>query len=145
MYLYRFIIIALVLFVTSCSNAQSDSESKTVKSRVGQSVSFVKDISVTDLHNLKDSIQLLDVRTPKEVSEGKISGAVSVNIYDADFAKQIDNLKLDKDKELYVYCRSGGRSSQAADKLSKQGFTKVYNVTGGITAWLGKQYPIITK
>ena len=48
-----------------------------------------------------------------------------------------------KDVPIYVYCRSGGRSSSAADKMEKLGFTKVYNMIGGIGSWQSKGYETI--
>ena len=42
---------------------------------------------------------------------------------------------LPKKKEIVVICRSGGRSAQVADYLERQGFEKVFNLSGGILAW----------
>ena len=47
---------------------------------------------------------------------------------------------LDKEKPVYLYCRSGKRSASAAEKLKEAGFTEVYNLKGGILAWKEKQY-----
>jgi thioredoxin len=49
---------------------------------------------------------------------------------------------MQKDKPIYVYCRSGGRSSQAAKTMSKNGFSKVYNLLGGIGAWNKAELPL---
>lgn len=46
-------------------------------------------------------------------------------------------VELDKDKEVYVICRTGTRSDLAAQKLAEKGFTKVYNVLPGIGSWHG--------
>ena len=46
--------------------------------------------------------------------------------------------ELDKEQEIYVICRTGKRSDLAAQKLSKNGFTKVYNVLPGMGAWNGE-------
>ncbi|MFM9027782.1 MAG: rhodanese-like domain-containing protein, partial [Bacteroidota bacterium] len=59
-----------------------------------------------------DKAILLDVRTPEEISAGSIPGASTIDFYDAEFVQRI-NL-MDKSKSIYVYCRSGGRSSKAA-------------------------------
>ena len=60
---------------------------------------------------------------------------MSENFYDADFKAQLE--KLDKNKPVYVYCKVGGRSGQAAAQMQAMGFTAVYNLTGGMNAWNG--------
>ena len=83
---------------------------------------------------------LLDVRTPEEIAAGSIPGASTIDFYDTEFAQRI-NL-MDKSKAIYVYCRSGGRSSKAAQLLIENGFTQVYNLQGGITAWQEQGLPV---
>ncbi len=84
------------------------------------------------LENTKN-VQLIDVRTPEEYSSSKIGNALNINYYDADFEAKLK--KLDKDKPLFVYCKSGGRSSGAVSKLLDLGFKEVYELEGGIMAW----------
>ena len=79
-------------------------------------------------------VQILDVRTPEEYTEGHISGSLNINVKDENFASHIDEL-LTKDKKVAVYCRSGKRSSAAAEVLVKKGF-KVYNLDKGILNWM---------
>jgi len=76
---------------------------------------------------------ILDVRTPKEYAEGHINGSVNINYFDKDFKDQVG--KLDSSKPVYVYCHSGGRSSKAMSIMKGEGFTTVYNLTGGYSAW----------
>ncbi len=76
---------------------------------------------------------LLDVRTPEEVAEGKLEGAIVINFHDADFKQQLE--RLDKNKTIYVYCRSGNRSGQAAAILNEMQFKKVIDLEGGIASW----------
>jgi len=95
----------------------------------------LKSISTKDLKVLleKENIQLLDVRTPKEVKEGFITSAKFVNLFDADFLKKALK-KLDKNKPVYVYCRSGRRSVKASKILQENGF-EIYDVLGGYNQW----------
>lgn len=86
-------------------------------------------------------LQLLDVRTPEEVAAGIIAGAQHINVHDADFAEKASKT-LDKNLPLVLYCKAGGRSAHAADLLSQQGFSKIYNLTGGITAWESAGKPV---
>lgn len=82
----------------------------------------------------KKGIQLLDVRRPAEYEEGHIKGSTLANWEDkAEFEKHAQH--LDKNKPVYVYCRSGKRSSAAADFLSEKGFKNVINLEGGILEW----------
>lgn len=76
---------------------------------------------------------VLDVRTPGEVSQGKIPGATTINIMDRQFTEKIK--ALDKDKTYLVYCRSGNRSGQACGYMADQGFANLYNLSGGIARW----------
>ena len=84
---------------------------------------------------------ILDVRTPQELSSGAIENASTIDFYDQDFERKIS--KIQKDKTVYVYCKSGGRSSQAAKLLVKSGQAKVVNLNGGIMAWQATQLPLI--
>lgn len=83
---------------------------------------------------------ILDVRTPEEVAQGYIENASMIDFYDENFQKKIS--VMDKSKSIYVYCKAGGRSSQAADILIKSGFAKVFNLEGGIMAWEEAGYKI---
>ena len=81
----------------------------------------------------KEKIQLVDVRTPKEIEQGSIKTALFVNYFDEDFAIKLTSI-LDKNKPVYLYCRSGNRSGKATEILKKKGY-EVYNVLGGYNKW----------
>lgn len=74
-------------------------------------------------------VQLIDVRTPEEFGEGHIEGAENIDFYSDNFQNEFD--KLDKEKPVYLYCRSGVRSNQSAQKLSEMGFKEIYDLEGG--------------
>ena len=78
---------------------------------------------------------LLDVRTKGEYESGYIPGAINIPLSDID-EKIISSLP-DKSQMILVYCRSGNRSREASDKLSKLGYSKVLEI-GGINAWKGE-------
>jgi len=124
--------VAAIIMLSSCNNNQAQ-----------QSGSVIENVDAKTFKELVDAGKgiILDVRTPEEVSQGYINNASTINYYDADFAEKI-NL-ISKDKEIYVYCRSGGRSSEAAELLKKNGFSKVYNLKGGISAWENNGFPIV--
>ena len=76
---------------------------------------------------------LLDVRTPAEIANGKIDGALEIDYRSPDFARRIG--ELDTTKTYLVYCASGGRSSQTCEQMAAAGFGKLYNLKGGYSAW----------
>jgi thioredoxin len=77
--------------------------------------------------------QLLDVRTPEEYSVEHIDNAKNVNWNGDDFVAKVNS--YDKSKPIFVYCKVGGRSAQAANKLAELGFKEIYNLNGGIMKW----------
>lgn len=80
-------------------------------------------------------IQLVDARTPKEFAQGDIEGAINIDVLADDFTQQATQ-HLKKDAPIAIYCRSGKRSTMAAQKLCKAGFSgKIYNLTGGYLAY----------
>ena len=76
---------------------------------------------------------ILDVRTIDEVNKGHIEDATNIDFYASDFTAKLDLIR--KDVPIYVYCRSGGRSSKTVAKMQELGFHKVYNLLGGFGAW----------
>ena len=84
-----------------------------------------------------DNALILDVRTQEEVEEGQIPGAVHIDIYlGEEFLEEVE--KLDRDKNFYVYCRSGNRSGQACAILNSLGIENAYNLEGGFNEWEGE-------
>ncbi len=83
---------------------------------------------------------VLDVRRNVEFTSGHITNAVLIDFSGADFEKKAS--ALDKTKTYLVYCAVGARSSRACDKLSTLGFTNLYNLEGGISAWKKAGKPV---
>lgn len=77
---------------------------------------------------------LLDVRTPEEYAEGHIPGAQNLPLQSL---QGVAAVAPAKDTPLFVYCRSGARSGQAAGLLQRMGYTHVTNI-GGIMHYHGK-------
>lgn len=84
------------------------------------------------------ALVILDVRNPEELKGplGKIDGSINIPVQDLE--KRIGELDKYKDKEIAVICRTGHRSGIATKLLLKNGFTKVENVKGGMTAYREK-------
>jgi rhodanese-related sulfurtransferase len=81
---------------------------------------------------------LVDVRTPMEIEDASIDGHIAINFQDASFPSKI--LELDKDKTIFVYCRSGNRSGQACRYLASKGYDKLVNLKGGMLAWAETEF-----
>jgi len=102
-----------------------------------------KDLSVPAFKSKLDSLSgevLLDLRTPDELKNGVIPGATYLDYFKLDFEKEIS--KLDKDKIYFVYCASGGRSTETMELMAKHGFKGVYNLKDGFMAWKKKKMPV---
>lgn len=82
---------------------------------------------------LAGGAQLLDVRTKEEWDEGRLENATLVTVTEEGFLEKA-KAKLDPEKPVVVYCRSGARSAKATEQLRAAGFT-VHDMKGGITAW----------
>ncbi len=84
----------------------------------------------------KDAL-ILDVRTQEECNDGIIQNAILNDIYNGkEFINKLE--QLDKSKKYFVYCKVGGRSSQACDIMEQLGFENVYNLEGGFMNWKGE-------
>lgn len=123
-----FFIVLMAAFASCTEQRTSEKEAN------AQQISYA-DLSPVDFNQKISALAgiVLDVRTPEEVAEGMIKNALSIDFYDADFGTKIR--QLDKNEPVFVYCKAGGRSSQAAQLLIDAGFEEVYNLEGGITAW----------
>lgn len=102
-----------------------------------------KVITVEEAHRALASdmeYQLIDVRTVDEFKEGHLPGAVNICVTDDNFEKQL--IHLDKNKPVYLYCRSGKRSARAAEILKQKGFKEIYDVKGGIQKWQEEGFEI---
>jgi len=100
----------------------------------GRAIVDFREISVEEFVALRrDSIVcLVYVRTDAEVMRGKVSGSVHIPL--AELPARLG--ELTGRNEIVVYCHSGMRSGQACAYLAAQGLTNVYNLAGGILAWM---------
>ncbi len=83
---------------------------------------------------------VLDVREPSEFRDGHIVDAVLIPL--GQLEQRAAELDGQKDKPMLVICGSGVRSMQAIRILSKQGFTQMQNVRGGMNAWRKAKLPM---
>jgi rhodanese-related sulfurtransferase len=92
----------------------------------------------------KDSVQILDVRTPEEYASGHLKGSLLADWSNkTEFERRI--AFIDKNKPVYVYCLAGGRSAVAASKLRNEGYQQVFELDGGINSWKAAGKPVEGK
>ena len=84
---------------------------------------------------------VLDVRTPQEYGNGHIDGATNIDFRNENFLNQAK--VINKNKTVFVYCLSGGRSAGAAKALSEAGFKDIVELKGGMTKWLAGSKPTV--
>lgn len=127
MYKLLFLNLCLCFFVGCSSSAQKQnkSEDEVVHHRVGVD-EFKTKMS-------QENIVILDVRTPGEIANGKIEGALELDVKSADFETEV--AKLDKDKTYLVYCQGGVRSNKACKKMEALGFKELYDLESGYKGW----------
>ena len=119
---YRLIFLLIISFAVLSCNGQASKNVKTI-----EPAAFAEKIAATP------NAQILDVRTPEEYVSGHIDNATNVNWNGTDFVAKA--AALDKTKPVFVYCKSGGRSKQAAAKLEELGFSTIYELQGGMLKW----------
>lgn len=115
-----FIILFLVSSLAACK-AQTEKVIKLV-----DVTAFIEGLSNKD-------VQLVDVRTPAEFKEGYIENAILIDFKAEDFSSKME--ELDKNKPVYLYCRSGKRSGLASLILKDLGFKDIVDLEGGYLAW----------
>lgn len=130
----KYLFILITLLYTSITSAQTPS------STVITNVSAAK---FDELIKADNAATIIDLRTDKEVEKGFIPGAIQIDYLGKTFDNQIT--ALDKNKTYYIYCQSGGRSSDAAEYMEKQGFKKIISLEKGFSEWKAKGLPIDTK
>lgn len=128
----------LSLILSACSQTPAP---KTDNKNANQpTIELVTPIQFDSLIKHLPNAVLLDVRTPGEVKKGIITGATSLDLFRDDFEASLK--QLDKSKPYLVYCGIGGRSAEAAELMQRLGFTKIYDLDGGITRWKKEGFQI---
>ena len=124
-----FLKIGLIIFI-SVLNLNCNTEPKKTESQTGK----VYVVSPAEFKEKSQNQTIVDIRTPKEYQQGHLKNAVNINLFDKTFLEEIG--KLDKSKPVFIYCRSGNRTSSASKKMLKLGFQEVYDLKGGISNWV---------
>jgi rhodanese-related sulfurtransferase len=121
-------LVFLFLGVTSCLKSPADGVQ-------------VLEVSKYEKKMTQPEVQLVDVRTPEEFSEGHLENAINIDVTSDDFDAKVAS--LDKEKPVMVYCKSGGRSARASARLKELGFKTITDLEGGITNWKSENKPVV--
>ena len=132
------VIVILSFVYTSCQNSGE------VTNKAGEKITIQTIEPAAFQQQIVDAGEdaiVLDVRTAAELLEtGRIEGATNLDYFEGDFETGLD--ALDQTKPVLVYCKSGGRSRKACKLLAQKGFTNIFNLDGGMTAWQKSELPV---
>lgn len=96
----------------------------------------MKEVAV---NGVPEGAQLIDVREPDEFADIRAAGALNLPL--SEFVARAG--EIDPDRDIYVICRSGGRSAQAIEYLEQsRGWDNATNVVGGTLAWEAAGLPV---
>jgi rhodanese-related sulfurtransferase len=113
---------------------------QTVFSDVTRKYKLISAPKTIELINREDAV-LIDTRNQADFKSGHISDAILIPL--PDIKDSADKLKKYEGRPLIFYCKSGTRSDEACKLLSKQGFTNIYAISGGIQAWQDANMPLV--
>ena len=134
------ILFTLIFSIFAFTACQTASTGKVSNTPANASSNEIKQTSLEEAKTAVDGkdVQFIDVRTTEEYAGGHAPKAVNFPLD----ALEKDLSRLDKNKPVYVICQTGKRSQKGSEILQKAGFTDVYNIGGGTSAWTQAGLPI---
>ncbi len=100
----------------------------------------LSDVNTFEKKMSEPNVQLIDVRTAEEFTSGHIPNSINIDVNSDTFESKVAS--LDKEKPVMVYCKMGGRSAKAAEKLKELGFKNITDLDGGFTSWSSVNKPV---
>jgi len=148
---YRFLAVILVVALFSACSAIYE-DGKDLASVTKTNIKQVEADTLKAMIDNGEEFLLIDVRQPAEYEAGNITGSFSIPRGELEFLitdemfweEQFMYVPLKTDK-IIVYCKAGDRGILAAQALQKLGFTNIYNLKGGYTAFAGDSAPVVKK
>lgn len=144
--------IVISFVMTGCNDKAVATDQSSTKSTPLTTASSQK---FTNINNdklkkmLDEGVTLVDIRLPEEwASTGIIKGSKKLTFFsktggiNPNLQQEMEQL-VNKDKPVMLICRTGSRTRYASQMLNEIGYTKVYNVTNGITHWIREGRPTI--
>jgi rhodanese-related sulfurtransferase len=139
----KIVLLALVLVVASLvGSGVLFADGLTSADFLSEAKAIIKTVNVTEAKSLFDrgGYLFIDVREPNETAMGQIPGAVLIPRGLIEF--RIAGAVEDKNANIVVYCKSGGRSALATYTLAHMGYKNVVSMDGGWGAWSEADYPV---
>lgn len=125
-------IFCLLISFISC-NQTKENATETTNKTIEQEIEKLDAAQFRIKMQQLEVYNLVDVRTPKEFEQASILKAKNIDFNGENFETEL--AKLDKEKPLFIYCKSGGRSAKAAEKAKEMGFEHVIELDGGYQTW----------
>lgn len=132
-----FISILSVFWFSACQATSTQNAADSLQSGTPAGIEQINVAEARPAVEAND-VQFIDVRTIGEYAGGH---AVNAANFPLDLLQQ-ELVKLDKGKPVYVICQTGRRSQKGSEILQKAGFEKIYNISGGTSAWEGAGFPM---
>lgn len=127
--MHRIVFLLAALLVSSCTAGSP-----------GADMTPAQADSLIRAHAKDSTFLLVDVRTPSEYQMGHLQGARMIDFHGPDFSGEIG--KLPRNAPIFLYCRSGNRSSQAIGLMKGMGFKNVHHLAGGMNSWQAEARPV---
>lgn len=127
----------LTLFLSLCLITQFNLEAQNYAA-----IDVDSAYALVQYHESNPNFIILDVRRDTEYSLKHLENGVLLDYYMPTFSDILDTLI--KDKIYLIHCASGGRSNTVFNMMQTKGYTDVFNMTGGINAWVNAGYPTLT-
>jgi len=131
-----------VLIMVSCTSDKTNyTDTASVQNnKTAMQIDYVDAKGAYALLASSSEMAVLDIRTPKEIEDGFINGAVFADFKEDDF--EIKLAKLDRNTHYIVHCKGGGRSTKALDSLNNLGFKHITHMDGGLDDWKRSSLPL---
>lgn len=131
---YAYVIMAAFCFlITSCKNKNNEDGANKGSLPAKEFKAAIETYA---------SAPIVDVRTPEEFEKGHLPNSYNIDWNSNSFENKV--MGFERDKPIFVYCLSGGRSAAAAEKMRSFGFIKVIELKGGLMQWRAANFPETT-
>ena len=128
-------IVLIILIIVGGVILLLDKKDANINSKKESSIKYVSMYDIVGIMNENEDYIILDVRTIDEYNDGHIPNAICIP--NETIGEEVINKLPNKDQLILIYCRSGNRSKQAANKLQELGYTNLIEF-GGIIDWKGE-------
>ena len=127
-------IIVLIIIIVGGFTLVIENKENTIDNKEESVIKYVSMDEIVQIMNENSNYIILDVRSMQEYNEGHIPNAICIP--NETISEDIINKLPNKEQLILIYCRSGNRSKQAAQKLKNLGYTNLIEF-GGIIDWAG--------